>query len=79
MRREWIGGKSLDPEKKRPPVAYWSAARSLTAPGETISRTRTSSMTAAEPSTIIVAESDRADRRFQIPQSILAHADEVVE
>jgi hypothetical protein len=37
-------------------------------------------MTAAEPSTIIVAESDRADDpRFQIPQSILAHADELVE
>jgi hypothetical protein len=22
MRREWVGGKSLDPDKKRPPVAH---------------------------------------------------------
>lgn len=29
MRREWIGGKSLDPEKKRPPVAYWECREIL--------------------------------------------------
>jgi hypothetical protein len=37
-------------------------------------------MTAAEPSTIIVAESDGTnDSRFQVPLSILARADKVIE
>jgi hypothetical protein len=47
---ERVGGKSLDPDKKRPLVAHRHAARPLTAPGETISRTQTPSMAAAMPS-----------------------------
>jgi len=52
----------------------------LAAPVETISRTRTSSMAAGGPSTVLVAESDtERGSQFWIPQTILARADEVIE
>jgi hypothetical protein len=80
MRRERVGGKSLDPEKS----ARWSctgnAARSLAALGDTISRMQTSSLAAARRSTTIVAESDREPcPQLESPSSILAPADQVIK
>jgi hypothetical protein len=80
MCRERVGGESFDPDEKRTLVTHRNAARSLAAPAETISRTRTSLRAAAKPSTVI--DTDGVKERnlgFGNRPSILARADEGIE